>query len=258
MIDKVRKDQRRKTGLTGKRTLKYIIVSFSVLSLLLLIRYGLSLFGKEYLPIRKVVFIGNRNISDDELKDLSGITGKTRGLDMINLSATSIKQNLMKSPWIRNVSIRREFPDVLKIKVLEREPFAILEMKGKPFLIDGDGRLLEQLHGEAIPFLPVILADPFKKRESFIEAVNLARVLRDRNVAKERDRVEIIADKDKEDLSVVIDGVLIKVGYGNYDEKLERLFELEDEIRKRTGAVEYIDLRFSDNVIVKPVKEVVR
>ncbi|MFN3480876.1 MAG: cell division protein FtsQ/DivIB [Thermodesulfovibrionales bacterium] len=209
--------------------------------------------------MRKVVFIGNKHISENELKTISGITSNEGSFnDMINISAKSIKTNLMKSPWITNVSIRRDFPDTLKIRVFETKPFAILEMKGKPFLIDEGGRLLEELKGGAIPFLPVILSDPFKNKDSFTEAINLAKVLRDKDIAKERNRVEIIANRDRESMSVLIDGVLIKVGYGNYDEKIERLFELEDEIRKKAQAVEYIDLRFSDNVIVKPVKEVVR
>lgn len=241
--------------------LKFMVISlFTVVLLVLLVNYGLHKFGKEFLPIKQVVFIGNKHISENELKTLSGITlnAEVGPSDMINISAKSIKSNLLKSPWIKNVSIRRDFPDTLKIRVFETEPFAILEMKGKPFLIDEGGRLLEELKGEAVPFLPVILSDPFNNKDSFAEAINLAKVLRDRNIAKERNRVEIIANRDKESMAVLIDGVLIKVGYGNYGEKIGRLFELEDEIRKRALAIEYIDLRFSDNVIVKPVKEVVR
>lgn len=237
-----------------------IFVFLSFVLLIMLMRYGLHKLGKEFLPVRNIVFIGNKHISENELKTISGITRNAEGSlnDMLNISAKSIKTNLMKSPWITNVIIRKDFPDTLKIKVFETKPFAILEMKGKPFLIDEGGRLLEELKGEAIPFLPVILADPFKNKDSFTEAINLAKVLRDKDIAKERNRVEIIANRDKESMSVLIDGVLIKVGFGNYDEKIERLFELEDEIRKKAQAVEYIDLRFSDNVIVKPVREVVR
>lgn len=224
---------------------------------LIIIGFSLKWLEKNFLPIRKVVFIGNKHISESELRTLSGFSSKTSGT-MTNISASSIKVSLMKSPWIRNVSIRRELPDVLKIKVCETEPLAILEMRGRPFLIDNAGRLLEELRGVTVPFLPVILSDPFKNQESFAEAVKLAMVLRERNIAKERGRVEIVANRDKESLSVVIDGVLIKVGYGEYSKKFERLFELENKLRKRAMAVEYIDLRFSDNAIVKPVKEIVR
>lgn len=242
-----------------KRILLYC--SIAVLPLVSLILLEEAIINS--LPVKKVVFIGNRHLSEDELRNLMGITqpngitskGISKGKG-VNLK--SIKTNLMKSPWIKDVCIRREIPDVLKIRVYEAEPLAILEMQGRPFLIDEHGRLLEELRGEAIPFLPVILSDPFKNKESFMEAINLALVLRKRNIAKERNRVEIIANRDRESLSAVIDGVVIKVGYGNYDEKFDRLFKLEDMIREKAMAVEYIDLRFSNKAIVKPVKEVVK
>lgn len=233
------------------KRIKYILLPFLIIAMILLLRYGLHELGRGLFSIRKVEFIGNKHLSEKELKTLSGITEK-------HISTKSIRENLMKSPWIRDVSIRIDLPETLKIRIGETEPFALLEIKGRPFLIDDNGRLLEELRGEAVPFLPVILADPYKNRESFTEALNLAKVLKAREIAKERNRVEIIANKEKEDISVVIDGVVIKVGYGKYEEKFERLLELEEEIKKRAMAVEYIDLRFSDNVIVKPVKEVVR
>jgi len=234
--------------------IRYLFVILAALSLLILLRYGLHWFGREFLPVKQVLFTGYKHLSEKELMRLSAINNT----DMINLSAKSVKANLMKSPWIKNVSIRKDFPDTVKIMIYETEPFALLEMKGKSFLIDGDGRLLEELKGEAIPFLPVILSDPFKNRESFTEAIILARVLRERNIAKERNRVEILADREKENMAVMIDGVVVKVGYGDYEEKFARLFELEEEIKKKAMAVEYIDLRFSNSVIVKPVKEIVK
>lgn len=242
-----------------KRLFSHIRLKYALLLLalfLIVLIAGIQRFADYLFPIKEIVFIGNRHLSERELRELSGIGSLRR--DKINVSTRAIKANLVRSPWIKNVSIRRELPYTLKIRVYETEPFALLEMKGRPFLIDESGRLLEELRGEAIPFLPVILSDPFRNKESFAEALNLARVLKERDIAKERNRVEIIANREREDISVVIDGVVIKVGYGNYEEKFERLFDLEEEIKRRTTAIEYIDLRFSDNVIVKPVKEVVR
>ncbi len=47
------------------------------------------------------------------------------------------------------------------------------------------------------------------------------------------------------------------MGQGDYDEKLRRLFELSDEIKRRHINVKYVDLRFANSVIVKPFKEAV-
>lgn len=210
--------------------------------------------SNEIFPVREVVFYGNTHLSDGELRTMTGI-GKDSGI--LRLSARGISEKLLKSQWIKDISIRKDPPHRISIKIREASPFAILEMKGHSFLVDEKGGMLEETNG-AVPFLPIITADPLKNRDIFIEALHLARVLRDRKIATERSRVEIIADKGPEGISIVMDNVLIKVGCGDYEQKLQRLFQLEDEIRKRAIAVDYVDLRFANRVVVKPINEVVR
>jgi hypothetical protein len=47
----------------------------------------------------------------------------------------------------------------------------------------------------------------------------------------------------------------VKVGYGKYNEKIDRWKNLEAEIRRRNIMIDYVDLRFMDKVIVKPLKK---
>jgi hypothetical protein len=57
-------------------------------------------------------------------------------------------------------------------------------------------------------------------------------------------------------LVVNMDGEYVKVGYGRYAEKFGRWKALESEIRKKNIAIDYVDLRFENEVIVKPLKKV--
>jgi len=205
-------------------------------------------------PLREVVCYGNLHLSEGELKSMTGLNG---GEGLFHISTKGISEKLLKSPWIKDVSVRKEFPHSVSIRICESSPFAILEMKGRSFLIDEKGRLLEEMKG-AIPFLPIITADPFEERENFMETLHLARVLKDRKIATERGRVEIVAGKGPESISMILDSIVIKIGQGDYEGKLSRLFELEDEIKKRAIAVDYVDLRFANRVVVKPISEVVR
>ena len=205
-------------------------------------------------PAREMVFHGNMHLSEGELKALAAIS---RNESLLALSAKELSEKLLQSPWIRDVSIRKEFPHRVLIKIIETSPFAILEMKGRAFLVDERGRMLEEMKG-AVPFLPIINADPFKNRDNFMEALNLAKVVRDRKIAAERNRVEIIADKGAENIALVLDSVVIKMGHGDYEQKLDRLFALEEEIKKRAITIDYVDLRFANRVVVKPISEVVR
>jgi cell division protein FtsQ len=205
-------------------------------------------------PVTEVVFYGNTHLSDGELRAMTGISKHT---GLLAVSSKLISVRLLQSPWIKNVCIRKDFPHRVIIKIHETSPFAILETKGRTFLIDEKGKMLEEMK-DVVPFLPVITADPSKNRDSFIEALILARVLRERNIATERNRVEIVADKGPESISMVLDNVVIKMGQGDYEQKLHRLFALEDEIKKRSITVDYVDLRFANRVVIKPLSEVVR
>ena len=216
--------------------------------------FGLYRASTRAFRVNEVIFYGNMHLSDGELKALAGIDNQE---GLLKLSSREVSERVKKSPWIKAVSIRKDFPHRVLIKVQETSPFAILEMKGRAFLIDEKGRMLEEMR-DAVPFLPIIATDPSKNRDNFTEALSLARVLKDRKIAAERNRVEIIADKGPENISLVMDNVVIKIGRGNYEQKLDRLFELEEEIKRRAVAVDYVDLRFSNRVVVKPISGVVK
>lgn len=202
-------------------------------------------------PVKRIVFNGNRHVTDEELKALSGIRSKE---SLVIISNGRVSGNLLKSPWIKSVYIRKEFPETFFVEIKEAEPFALLDTKGHLFIVDEKGRMLEELKGDAVPFLPVITCDPFKEREGFTEALALARLMTEQGFSADRDHIEIIAHKPNE-LSVSIDGIFVKIGAGGYREKLERLLLVEKDIKDMSMPVDYIDLRFGNKAIVKPYIE---
>jgi cell division protein FtsQ len=210
---------------------------------------------RSVLPIKHVVFTGNKHLTDDELMVLVGVHLND---SLITVSNKKVSQRLLKSPWIRSINVRKQFPDTLSMVIDEAVPFALLDMNSHLFLMDEKGKLLEELKGDSIPFLPVITGDPFRESEGFSEALNLVRLMNGKGFSSERDHIDIIARKPHE-LTVTVDGTVVKMGSGRFEEKLERLIELEDEIKDKGIPVDYIDLRFVGKAIVKPItNEVVR
>ncbi len=206
---------------------------------------------KPLFPIKRIAFTGNRHLTDDELRTLAGVR-----LDesLIMVSGKKIGRQLFRSPWVRSVSLMRELPDTLAITIKEAEPFALLDMNGHLFLIDEKGNLLEELKGDAVPFLPVITGDPFKEKEGFSQALNLVSLMNHKGLLSERDNIGIMAHNANE-LSVTIDDIVVKIGAGGYEEKLDRLSQLEENIKKMGISVDYIDLRFLNKAIVKPITD---
>ena len=204
--------------------------------------------------VKAVELSGNEHLTDEELKQVIGLKGNE---NLLTLSGRKVYEKLKESPWIQAVSVRKEHPSKLVIRIRETEPFALLDMKGKMFIVDDRGKLLEELKDNSVPFLPVILSDPYREKEAFREAVNLAKMIKTMGVLHRSQRIEIIAHTPNE-IAADLDGVFVKVGTGDYEDKLSRLLQIEDEIKKRNISVAYIDLRFANKVVVKPVHEVIK
>lgn len=243
------KKSKRITLFSKVRSIVVLICIFTAAIMISFLIYARPL--KSVFPLKHIVFIGNEHLTDDELKILSGIHHNE---SLIALSSEEINQQLLKSPWIKSVILRREFPHTLSIVIREAEPFALLDMNAHLFLVDENGKLLEELKGDCVPFLPIITGDPFKEKEGFAEALKLIKSLNEKGITSEREHIEVKATKPHE-LTAEVDGTVVKMGTGGYEEKLEKLVQLEEDIKKMGIHVDFIDLRFEKKAVVKPVTE---
>src|SRR3990170_5672920 len=134
-----------------------ITASLLLVSVLAIATYAAFIKIKSAFPVRRIIFIGNKHLTADELKALSGIR---RNASLLTLSGEKVSEKLLGSSWIKSVSVRKEFPHTLSVTVSEVVPFALLDLNGHLFIINEKGDLLEELKGNTIPFLPIITGDP--------------------------------------------------------------------------------------------------
>lgn len=244
-----------RTRLKKKRIFRFVRNAVALLLIfsatIFTYKYIGSISIKSFLPVENISIIGNKHLTDEEIKNLAGISEKE---DLLTLSINETCVRLLKSPWIRSVTVRKEFPRTLSLSIQEAAPFALLDMNNHLFLVDEKGRFLEELSGNSIPFLPIITGDPYKEREGYLEALKLVKVMNDSNFTSERDHIEIFIKRPHE-LTVTIDGNIVKMGVGDYKEKLVRFIELENYVNKMGIIVDYMDLRFANKAIVKPINE---
>jgi len=59
--------------------------------------------------------------------------------------------------------------------------------------------------------------------------------------------------RDRNSLVMNIDGIVVKLGNGDFSSKLDRWFAIEPEILRRKIEVDHVDLRYSNKVIVSPL-----
>lgn len=103
---------------------------------------------------------GNVRLSDEELIETSQIV---HGKNILTQSLRKIRRNISSLPMVEEVSVKRVFPDKIKIIVKERVPAAYMEFGGAIAVADVDGRILEIISDER--------ADVIRKTNTPVSAV---------------------------------------------------------------------------------------
>jgi cell division septal protein FtsQ len=186
-------------------------------------------------------------------------TGVKPGDAMFRLRLRRIGEQLAKNPWVDKVKVRRLFPHTLAIEIVEREPVAVVNM-GYLYYLDTRGEIFKPLtEGDLLDY-PVLTGieeeemekDPVGAKEALKTAVGLIDLLKRGTDFKLDDISEIHYDKGYGfTLFTAQRGVPIKLGNDGHAEKLSRLVRIYGELRAQLPGIEYIDLNYSDKIIVK-------
>ena len=66
-----------------------------------------------------------------------------RGSPILGFSLDAMRERLIAIPWIADARIERRLPDVVRIRLIERQPIALWQRNGKLALIDNGGKVIE-------------------------------------------------------------------------------------------------------------------
>jgi cell division protein FtsQ len=75
------------------------------------------------------------------------------------LDADVVRARLLEVPMIREVAVRKFYPNALSIGIVENKPYAIWQMNGDLSVIGVDGRVIGPLDDEAFAQLPHVVGE---------------------------------------------------------------------------------------------------
>ncbi|KGM97374.1 cell division protein FtsQ [Clostridium novyi A str. 4552] len=131
----------------------------SVITIILLGAITATLCLKlPYFAIKDIEVINNRNISTEEIKDLSTLH---LGENIFYLNLNKIKKSILTNSYILNVDIKRKLPDHIKIYIKERSAVFYVKQGDKYLIIDKEGIVLEEK--ATIDGMKLIKLDGFDK-----------------------------------------------------------------------------------------------
>ena len=245
------KNNKRKSATRREGKLAFYVRRITVFSLIGILAVSVvagTYFLAQAFYVRDIQISGNNHLNKREVEDILNI----RREPLLNLHLKDIEEKLKHNAWIKKASLRWQLPGTLIINIEEAVPKALLNFGGETFLVNEDGSVMDKLQNAVTPFLPVLKGIDPRYKKDMSEAMKLVSALAAKNIISDKQFLEI--EMDSYGLNVNIDGEFIKVGYGQYSEKFEKWMELEPELKKRGIPIQYVDLRFKDSVIVKPLK----
>ncbi len=79
----------------------------------------------DFFGIEKIVVTGNSKVDDDEIIQRSRLE---RGKNSLAFNRFSAEKRVLRHPWIRTVSIKRDLPSVIVITVSEQSSLAVVKI----------------------------------------------------------------------------------------------------------------------------------
>ena len=210
------------------------------------------------LTINSITIKGaNRMAPGEALAILDGL----RGTSMLTADLESWRQKLLDAHWVADASIRLVFPGTVAVVIAEREPLGIGRIQNALYLIDQDGSVIDEFGPKYSDFdLPIIdgLAPGDDDRDTATpdrRAVLAGRILADLQRRPDLSRRVSQIDVSNPNDAVVIlkdDSVLIHTGNAHFADRVQSYLDLAARLHEDVPRIDSVDVRYGDNVFVKP------
>lgn len=218
----------------------------------------IHLVNSPYFEIKHVVLKGLNRLNQTEVLELTALN-KPANILTVRLGVMGLA--LKGHAWVKDVSLTRKVPDTIIVEIIERKPLAILDFKNK-FYVDEEAIPFKRVQpGEDLK-LPVItgitrmqfLKEPEATKKYIKIAFGLLNILKKRS---DQFRPENIAELNLDEARGVTvftrDQVEVKVGFGKFEEKFNRLGRVLAllKIRGQEKGLVYINLECGPKVIIR-------
>lgn len=159
-----------------------MVVALLAVSSYLTLRTGM--FTVEEVRIK-----GNRRIVGREIVKRSGLR---EGQSSIFFFEKEVEDEILKNPWIKKVSVQKDFPKKVTINVEEEEVYCIvLSDGGKPLYMSRSGRILGTGNFDLGLDFPVLIGDGIGDPKLLEEALEILELSKNSAVLKWDDISEV-------------------------------------------------------------------
>jgi hypothetical protein len=176
-----------------------------------------------------------------------------QGRHILLVELAEFEARLTGHPWVRGVEVDKRLPAAVHVRVLEKEPVALLKAGDELFFLDGEGGVIAPYEPDpGSPDFILVEADP-ADREGIREALRLADEW-SRKGGRWAEGLSEIAVADATSFKLVVAGLEFPLLMDRAGLERVDLFErILPEIIVRYPELRMADLRFAGQIVFQPV-----
>lgn len=194
------------------------------------------------LRVNDVRVVGRAEVSK---QTILAILNVRQGDPILGFDPDAAREQLERLSWVEAVTVRRELPDLIQIRLVERQPAALWQNQGKLSLIDADGNELRTDRIRDYRQLPLLVGMGAANRVHDLFAL----LASSPSVAEHLVAANWIADR-RWDLTLDNE-IVLRLPESDPAAALVRLEKVQQEHDLLDQPVVSIDLRFDNRLIVE-------
>ena len=83
---------------------------------------------------------------------------------LIGFNADEARQRISDMPWVQSASVRKIYPDVIEVDIVEKKPLAIWQHGQQLSLIDEAGKIIVRFNHQRYATLPLFIGPGANER----------------------------------------------------------------------------------------------
>lgn len=200
--------------------------------------------------ITEIDVVGAEHMTPKQVMEVGQISP---GVNIFDVEEERVAEAIKTHEWIKDARVSTSLPGTLHIEVIEHEPVALIMDEGKYFLLDDGARpfrtlLASELTTEVLDTLPLIsglqksrLEEEEDERARVLEAMQVWELWHERGLQESAPISEVHLDEVL-GLSLVVgaQGTEVRLGWGQWAERLERFSIVYQDLLDRGVAVDYV------------------
>lgn len=189
-----------------------------------------------------VAISGRKNLSQDEVLAIGGVTGRR---SLLFLDAADVRDRLKGAPWIADATVLKLYPDKLQIDITERAAFALWQHNGSVSVISDKGIVLQPYSPGPFRSLPLVVGKGAETR-----AKDFLDLLAQHPHIRAQVKAVIYVGERRWNLRLS-DGIDVRLPEKNVEAALASLTKLDKDEKLFSRDITAIDMRLPDRLTVR-------